>query len=179
MEDRFRETGEKDMRYDFTKIIDRHGKDAIAVDGLGKNPGFAPEPPKDGFDVIPMWVADMNFETVPTIPKAIMDRAAHPAYGYFSPVEEYYDSIIRWHKIRNNVEGLMPEYIGYENGVLGGVISALTAFAAPGDAVLLHSPTYIGFTNASQRMDTRLYTVRSKKTKKESGGWIMKTWMPS
>ena len=46
-----------------------------------------------------------------------MDRAAHPAYGYFSPVEEYYDSIIRWHKIRNNVEGLMPEYIGYENGV--------------------------------------------------------------
>ena len=81
------------MRYDFTKIIDRHGKDAIAVDGLGKNPGFAPEPPKDGFDVIPMWVADMNFETVPTIPKAIMDRAAHPAYGYFSPVEEYYDSI--------------------------------------------------------------------------------------
>lgn len=75
MEDRFRETGEKDMRYDFTKIIDRHGKDAIAVDGLGKNPGFAPEPPKDGFDVIPMWVADMNFETVPTIPKAIMDRA--------------------------------------------------------------------------------------------------------
>ena len=131
VEDRFRETGEKDMRYDFTKIIDRHGKDAIAVDGLGKNPGLAPEPPKDGFDVIPMWVADMNFETVPTIPKAIMDRAAHPAYGYFSPVEEYYDSIIRWHKIRNNVEGLMPEYIGYENGVLGGVISALTAFAAP------------------------------------------------
>ena len=115
-----------------TKIIDRHGKDAIAVDGLGKNPGFAQEPPKDGFDVIPMWVADMNFETVPTIPKAIMDMAAHPAYGYFSPVEEYYDSIIRWHKIRNNVEGLMPEYIGYENGVLGGVISALTAFAAPG-----------------------------------------------
>ncbi len=52
------------------KIIDRHGKDAIAVDGLGKNPGFAPEPPKDGFDVIPMWVADMNFETVPTIPKS-------------------------------------------------------------------------------------------------------------
>ena len=91
------------MRYDFTKIIDRHGKDAIAVDGLGKNPGFAPEPPKDGFDVIPMWVADMNFETVPTIPKAIMDRAAHPAYGYFSPVEEYYDSIIRWHKIRNKI----------------------------------------------------------------------------
>ena len=48
----FYEKGEQNMRYDFTKIIDRHGKDAIAVDGLGKNPGFAPEPPKDGFDVI-------------------------------------------------------------------------------------------------------------------------------
>ena len=159
------------MRYDFTKIIDRHGKDAIAVDGLGKNPGFAPEPPKDGFDVIPMWVADMNFETVPTIPKAIMDRAAHPAYGYFSPVEEYYDSIIRWHKIRNNVEGLMPEYIGYENGVLGGVISALTAFAAPGDAVLLHSPTYIGFTKCITENGYKI--VHSPLKKDEKGIWRM------
>ena len=54
------------MKYDFTKIIDRHGKDAIAIDGLGQQPGFTPDPPKEGFDVIPMWVADMNFETVPT-----------------------------------------------------------------------------------------------------------------
>ena len=134
------------MRYDFTKIIDRHGKDAIAVDGLGKNPGFAPEPPKDGFDVIPMWVADMNFETVPTIPKAIMDRAAHPAYGYFSPVEEYYDSIIRWHKIRNNVEGLMPEYIGYENGVLGGEMRYFSIVRPISD-----------LRNVSRRTDIRSY----------------------
>ncbi|EJX04724.1 Bifunctional PLP-dependent enzyme, partial [gut metagenome] len=45
--------------------MDRHGKDAIAVDGLGTRPGFSPEFPKEGFDVIPMWVADMNFPTVP------------------------------------------------------------------------------------------------------------------
>ena len=118
-----------------------------------------------------MWVADMTFETVPTIPKAIMDRAAHPAYGYFSPVEEYYDSIIRWHKIRNNVEGLMPEYIGYENGVLGGVISALTAFAAPGDAVLLHSPTYIGFTKCITENGYKI--VHSPLKKDEKGIWRM------
>ena len=55
------------MTYDFTSIMDRHGKDAIAVDGLGAEPGFAPDPPKEGFDVIPMWVADMNFPTVPTL----------------------------------------------------------------------------------------------------------------
>ena len=83
----FYEKGEQNMRYDFTKIIDRHGKDAIAVDGLGKNPGFAPEPPKDGFDVIPMWVADMNFPTVPTIQEAIIERAKHPMFGYYRPTK--------------------------------------------------------------------------------------------
>ena len=57
------------MKYDFTKIIDRQGKDAIAIDMVGKPGGFAPDGPKDGWDVIPMWIADMNFETVPTIQK--------------------------------------------------------------------------------------------------------------
>ncbi|MDR4185559.1 aspartate aminotransferase, partial [Bacillus subtilis] len=65
------------MTYDFTTIMDRHGKDAVAVDGLGNEPGFAPQPPKDGFDVIPMWIADMNFATVPTITDAIIERAKH------------------------------------------------------------------------------------------------------
>ena len=79
------------MRYDFTSHMERHGKDSIAVDGLGM--GFAPEPPEEGFDVIPMWVADMNFPTVPTVTDAIIERAKHPAFGYFSPTDEYYDSI--------------------------------------------------------------------------------------
>ena len=47
-------------RFDFTSVIDRSGMDAMAVDGLGKIPGFAPERPDDGYDVIPMWVADPN-----------------------------------------------------------------------------------------------------------------------
>ena len=84
------------MKYDFTSIMNRHGKDAIAVDSVGQMNGFAPEAPKPGFDVIPMWVADMNFPTVPTIPQAIIERAQHPAFGYFSATDEYYDSIIRW-----------------------------------------------------------------------------------
>ena len=86
------------MKYDFTSIMDRHGKDAIAVDGLGT--GFAPDLPKDGFDIIPMWVADMNFPTVPTIPEAIIERAKHPAFGYFQATDEYYDSIIQWQATR-------------------------------------------------------------------------------
>ena len=89
------------MKYDFTSIMDRHGKDAIAVDGLGT--GFAPAAPKEGFDAIPMWVADMNFPTVPTIQEAIIERTNHPAFGYFDPTDEYFDSIIRWQAKRNGV----------------------------------------------------------------------------
>ncbi len=136
------------MKYDFTSAMDRHGKDSIAVDALGTEMGSAPGLPKEGFDPIPMWVADMNFPTVPTVQQAMVERVKHPAFGYFVPTKEYYQSIIRWQQSRNGVEGLEPECIGYENGVLGCVVSALSAFAAPGDKVLLHSPTYIGFTNS-------------------------------
>ena len=159
------------MTYDFTSIMDRHGKDAIAVDGLGSQPGFAPDPPKEGFDVIPMWVADMNFPTVPTIPEAIIERAKHPAFGYFNPTDEYYDAIISWQRTRNGVEGLTAEDIGYENGVLGGVVSTLTAFAAPGDAVLLHSPTYVGFTSCIE--NNGYHIVHSPLKKDEQGVWRM------
>lgn len=157
------------MKYDFTSILERHGKDAIAVDGLGK--GFAPPAPKEGVDAIPMWVADMNFPTVPTIQEAIIERVKHPAFGYFSPSDEYFDSIIRWHEKRNGVTGLEREHIGYENGVLGGVLSALTAFAAPGDGVLLHSPTYIGFTGSIENNGYKI--VHTPLKKDEAGVWRM------
>lgn len=154
------------MKYDFTSIMDRAGMDAVAVDGLGLE-GYAPMPPKDGFDFIPMWVADMNFPTVPTIPQAIIERAKHPAYGYFEIRDEYFDSIIHWHETRNGVTGLQKEQIGYENGVLGGVISALTSCAAPGDAVLLHSPAYIGFTEC---MTHNGYQIIHSELKKDADG---------
>ncbi len=161
------------MKYDFTSIVDRRGMDATAVEAPGteKGFGFAPQGPKEGFDLIPMWVADMNFPTVPTIPEAIIERAKHPLYGYFSPRQEYYDSIIAWHEKRNGVVGLTKDDIGYENGVLGGVVSVLTAFAAPGDAVLLHSPTYIGFTNSISKNGYKI--VHSPLKKDESGVWRM------
>lgn len=159
------------MKYDFTSHLDRHEKDAIAVDAVGAGGGFAPEGPEPGFDVIPMWVADMNFATVPTVPKAIIARAQHPAYGYFDPSKDYYDAIIRWQSTRNGVQGLEPEHIGYENGVLGGVVSTLTCFAAPGDAVLLHSPTYIGFTHCIEDNGYRI--VHTPLVRDEQGVWRM------
>lgn len=163
--------GKQKMKYDFTSIMDRHGKDAIAVDALGTTLGMAPAKPKEGFDFIPMWVADMNFPTVPTIQEAIIERVKHPAYGYFNPSDEYFNSIIRWQKLRNGVEGLEPEHIGYENGVLGGVVSALTAYAAPGDPVLLHSPTYVGFTGSITNAGYKI--VHSELKKDEQGIYRM------
>ena len=136
------------MKYDFTSIMERHGKDAIAVDGLGTMPGFAPDPPKEGFDIIPMWVADMNFPTVPTVQEAMAERIGHPAFGYFSPSDDYFNAIIRWQEMRNGVRDLEKKHIGYENGVLGGLLSALNVFCSKGDHVLLNSPTYIGFTKS-------------------------------
>ena len=158
------------MRYDFTSIVDRRGMDAIAVDGPGHG-GWAPGGPKEGFDVIPMWVADMNFPTCPTIQEAIIERTKHPMFGYFDVRDEYYDSIIRWQSERHGMTDLTKKCIGYENGVLGGVVSALNAFACPGDAVLVHSPTYIGFTGSIEGAGYRI--VLSPLKQDESGVWRM------
>ena len=159
------------MTYDFTSIMNRHGMDSIAVDGLGTDPGFAPDPPREGFDVIPMWVADMNFPTVPTVTQALIERAQHPAFGYFAPTDEYFDSIIRWQETRNRVTGLAREHIGYENGVLGGLISTLGVLCSPGDKILLHSPTYIGFTNSIE--DHGYHIVLSPLKLDGDGVWRM------
>ena len=133
------------MKYDFTSVLDRKGMDAIAIDAVGA-PGSSYPAPREGFDVIPMWVADMNFPVVPTVQEAMIRRAQHPTFGYFSPYEEYYDAIIRWQKTHNGADGLTKEHIGYENGVLGGVATALSVLCSRGDKVLVHAPTYVGFT---------------------------------
>ena len=158
------------MTYDFTSIIERAGQDAMAVDAVGLRPG-APEQPAEGFDFIPMWVADMNFPVVLTVQQAVAARLAQPHFGYFSLHDEYFAKIIRWHETRNRVTGIAPEHIGYENGVLGGVISTVSAFAAPGDAVLVHSPTYIGFTNSLTNAGFKI--VHSPLKLDENGVWRM------
>ena len=157
------------MKYDFTTLPDRHGRDALAVDSLGR-PG-SPCAPRPGFDAIPMWVADMNFATVPTVQEALIARAQHPAFGYFEPTKEYYASILRWQAERNGVTGLKPHHIGYENGVLGGVISALNCVCSRGDNVLIHSPTYIGFTRSLENNGYHL--IHSPLVQDEAGVWRM------
>lgn len=134
------------MKYDFTTIIDRRGKDATAIDNMGKKIwGNEPGAPKEGFDFIPMWVADMNFATSPSVTDAIKKRLEHPLFGYFPTRKEYYDAIIHWHESHFGVTGLTAEAIGYENGVHGCVTSCIQVLTQPGDRVLIHSPTYVGF----------------------------------
>ena len=156
------------MKYDFTSILDRRGHDAIAVDLVGA-PGSSYPMPREGFDIIPMWVADMNFPSLPTIQEAMIERAKHPAFGYFSPREEYFDSIIKWQQVHNGANDLKPEHIGYSNGVLGGVIAALNVFCSRGDKVLLHSPTYVCFTGSIENCGYKI--IHSPLVKDAEGIW--------
>lgn len=154
-------------KYDWESVIDRSGTYAYAVD-LIPIPGAEV---KEGFSKFPMWVADMNFKAVPTIPEEMIKRAKHTLYGYFATPPEYYNSIIDWQTRRNGVEGLEAKHIGYENGVLGGLVSAVKVLASYGDNILVHSPTYIGFTNSLRNMGYNL--VHSQLYRDEEGIWRM------
>ena len=154
------------MKYDFTTLLDRRGRDSIAADLVPWD--VRPEP---GFSTIPMWVADMSFPTAPPILEAIQKRLEMPNFGYFDLPDAYFDAIIRWQSRRNGVTGLTKTDIGYENGVLGGVSSAVQALTAPGEPILLHSPTYIGFTHTLNGLGRKI--VLSPLRRDENGIWRM------
>ena len=158
------------MRYDFTTVPDRRGQDAIAVDAVGA-PGSIYPAPRDGFDIIPMWVADMNFPALPAIQEAMVRRIQHPTFGYFFPRQEYFDAIIRWQETRHGVTGLTAANIGYENGVLGGVVTAMNVLCPRGGKVLVHAPTYVGFTSSLTNCGYDI--VHSPLIPDENGIWRM------
>ena len=157
------------MKYDFTSILDRKGKDAIALDMVGA-PGSPYPAPRAGFDVIPMWVADMNFPVVPTIQESMIALAQQPTFGYFSPRQEYTQAIIDWQKNHNGAD-VAVENLGYENGVLGGVATALAVLASRGDNILVHAPTYVGFTHTLT--GNGYHIVHSQLKQDEAGIWRM------
>jgi len=157
------------MKYDFTTIMNRGGRNTMAVDGYGMMAQGIEI--REDIDIIPMWVADMSFATVPTVPQQIIERVNHPEYGYFITPDEYYNSIIKWHEKRNGVTGLTRECIEYENSVLGGVASALNVLCSKGDKVLIHKPTYIGFTLTLQNNGYDI--IHSELVKDENGVYRM------
>ncbi len=154
------------MTYDFSSIVSREGINAAAMNNPIKGSTV-----KEGFTKIPMHVADMNYATVPTIAEEIKKRLENPTFGYFGTADEYYDSIIDWHKKRNGIDFLEKEHIGYENGVLGGVISAMGVLASKGDKVLVHAPTYVGFTFVLKANGYDI--VHSQLYQDEEGIWRM------
>lgn len=155
------------MKYDFETVLNRKGKDSKAFDVIPFE-GVAPD---EGFDPIPMWIADMSFPVSPAVTKAILKRMEMPNYGYFALPQEYFDTIISWQRRRNGVTGLEEKYIGYENGVLGGISSAVQAFSSPGEKILMHSPTYVGFTHVME--DTGRPVIHSELKRDENGIWRM------
>ena len=155
------------MKYDFTTVIDRRGRDSIAADVIPVKGAKV----REDLAPIPMWIADMGFATAPAVQEAIAKRMEHPVLGYFPASKEYFDSIISWHKRRNGVEGLTEEHIGYENGVLGCVTSALNAFTSAGEAVLVHAPCYIGFLHVLEDLGRKI--VFSNLKRDHEGIWRM------
>lgn len=155
------------MQYDFETILDRRGRDALALDVIP----YSGVEPKAGFSRIPMWVADMSFPTAPPVLEAIQTRLSHPNFGYYRLTDAYYDSIIRWQQARHGVSGLERRHIGYENGVLGGVSSVVQALTCPGEPILVHSPTYVGFTHTLERLGRPI--VHTPLKRDEAGVWRM------
>ena len=153
------------MKYDFITVLDRTGADSIAanIDPWGVSPAPAQR--------IPMWIADMSFPTAAPILEAMHKRLAFPNFGYFSMPDEYFDCILRWQETRNSLTGLKRADIGYENGVLGGVSSAVQALTVPGEAVLLHAPAYIGFTHVLDNLGRK--AELSPLRRDENGVWRM------
>ena len=159
------------MDFDFETMMERHGMDAMAVDAPTAGGLQVEGRVAEGFDRIPMWVADMNFPTAPSIQQAMAERIKHPAFGYFEPRQAYYDAIIRWQEAQNRVHDLAKEDIGYENGVLGGVVSALRVLCEQGGEVLVHTPVYIGFRYLLHQ--NGFHMVESPLQKDQDGVWRM------
>ena len=160
------------MKYDFETIIDRRGMDATAYDSVGKVKwGIEPSLPDEGFDFIPLWVADMNFATCPAVTREIIKRAEHPLFGYYDYSDEYYQSIISWRKAGGYHQNLRKEHIGYENGVHGFMASAVQTLTEPGDSILLHSPVYVGFKEDVEGLGRK--SVYSPLVQDEDGVWRM------
>ncbi len=155
------------MKYDFSTVISRDGTGSLAVEQI-PIPGVQV---RTGFSKIPMWIADMSFATVPSIPRAIAQRLEHPLFGYFLPEQDYFDSVIRWQCTRNGVSELAREHIAYENGVMGGVLNALNVLCSRGDPILIHAPTYTGFTSNLKNNGYRI--IHSQLVQDSQGVWRM------
>lgn len=116
------------MKYDFDKTIDRRATNSYKWDS-------APE------DVLPMWVADMDFRTAPAIIDALQKRVAHGIFGYTRVPDAYYDAVTSWFSRRHGWD-IDREWIIYTSGVVPAVSAVIKALTVPGDKVIVQTPVY-------------------------------------
>lgn len=122
--------------YDFDKVMDRRGTGAVKTDALGKVYG------KD--DLIPLWVADMDFETPDFIVEALKDRLRHPVFGYTVVPEDYWPVVKKWIADRHGWE-TECEWMTFIPGIVKGIGMAINALLGKDDKVIIQPPVYHPF----------------------------------
>ncbi|MDY3931999.1 MAG: MalY/PatB family protein [Muribaculaceae bacterium] len=123
-------------RYNFDTVINRHNTQSVKFDGLKELFGRT--------DLVPLWVADMDFEVCPEISEALQRRIAHHIYGYAVADDSYWQSIIDWQQRRNNFS-FSREEVTYVPGVVKAIGFAVNYFTRPGDTVVIQPPVYHPF----------------------------------
>ena len=118
------------MNYNFDEIITRRGSNCIKWDE-------AEDP-----DIIPLWVADMDFHVYPGIVEALRKRVEHGVFGYSLVPQSYYDAVIRWFRDRHGAKGWKREHFIYTIGVVPAISAIIHALTLPGDKVLVTTPVY-------------------------------------
>lgn len=122
--------------YNFDELIDRTHTNCIKYDARGSFFGKA--------DVLPLWVADMDFRTPDFIVEAVKARAEHEIFGYTFRGDSYNQAIVNWLKRRHNWQ-IKPEWITFSPGVVAGLTLAIEAFSKPGEGVVIQPPVYFPF----------------------------------
>lgn len=135
------------MKYNFDEIIDRKRTDCIKYDAL---PMFF-----GADDILPVWVADMDFRTPDFIMDAIRKRLEHEILGYTFRSEAFSNSIINWVKQRHNWE-VPKEWISFSPGVVASITGSVLAFTEPGDKVIVQTPVYFPFFESVRGVKRRL-----------------------
>lgn len=133
--------------YNFDKIINRKGTNCLKYD-------FAVERGKPA-EVLPLWVADMDFQVSEEITKSLHAAVEHGIYGYTQPKDHYYNTIMNWMK-KNHQWETKREWIVKTPGVVFALGAAVKAFTDPGDAILIQNPVYYPFTNIIRDNDRRV-----------------------
>ncbi len=127
------------MKYDFDKKISRENTDSVKYDARKTYFGTG--------DVLPMWVADMDFEVPQEVKKAVVERSAHAVYGYSFRPAAYYRAVKNWLQKRHQWD-VKTQWIRFSPGIVTAINLAIQTYTQPGDGIIVQPPVYFPFFNA-------------------------------